>query len=506
MANYVSKISIDDVVANVKDNAAQTLCQGLRADLNSLSENVDTQVSTLDNKIDNINTSLTNKINTVNSELSNKINGVNTELSNKINGVNSELSNKINDVNAELSNDIESVNTTLSNSIDSVNTALTNDINELNSSITSINTEISTINSDIDNLQAEIDGITVNYENTYIVCKNSNNFDTINKAITQALTDGVSLTNPKTILVFGGDYNEKLVLNDVHGLNIIGVDRNGVKLHYNGSYPDCVVHAQGDITIKNISITQDNTSTYVIHCDPSSSDVSGTFSLINCKISNGTNAIGYGSGKDTTLIIKNCELSAVGEAVLYAHNSPYNKSNQGLIVCNNQFNLNNGNQFYLILDDAGNTAGVTSKMNVLFSGNYTNYQGWGKMKFRKNTSDTSLDTTYIPLDDSNIKFNANSRNNSGLCGINYNEGIFTFNGYIIFPSTAVSNYYETSIPMPVDTKNYTVTLIDATIPGVGSITGDMEMSGLNGWGVNIRTKNGGIVGRSIAVTAQLKCK
>ena len=384
----------------------------------------------------------------------------------------------------------------------------TNDIRDLKTLSTDNKNDITVLKKDVTDIKVELDNIEVTYANAYIVHKDSTKFQTINSAISKAKLDGVSLTNPKTIIVYPGDYNEQLILNDVHGLTIKGINPNSVVLHYNGSYPDCVIHAQGDISFINLTIKQDNSTTYVIHVDPSNTNVSGTIEFNNCIISGGSNAIGYGSGTNTELLVKNCTLSSTGDCVLYAHNSPYNKTGQRLTVINNLFKLSGSSQLYLRVDDAGYSNNqTTSVMNCLFANNSIDINAYGKMQFRKNTADSSTNKTSIPLNDSNIKFNANSNMNAGMPGINYREGNIGITGYLVFPANANTNgEYEVTLPVPFDTQNYTATLSSVTIPGVGNITGSFSIDGFYGWGVNIKTTNSGVAGKSLSVSVVFNCK
>lgn len=382
------------------------------------------------------------------------------------------------------------------------------DIATLTETTESQGTEIDSLSGRVDALEGEIGNADVDYANTYIVHKNSETYPTINSAIEQAITDGVSLNNPKTILVYAGDYNEQIVRDDIHGLSIVGVDKDSVIIHYNGSYPDCVIHVQGDISFENVTIKLDNSTTYTIHVDPSDTNVSGIIRFERCNIIGGSNAIGYGSGTNIELLVKSCTLSSQGDCVLYAHNSPYNKTGQKLTVINNMFKLVGGSQLYLRLDDAGySNANTTSVMECLFSGNCINYQGYGKMQFRKNTSDSGSNTTSIPLDDKNIKFNANSNNNSGMPGINYKVGTYNFSSYVLFPVNAETDgYYRVTVPLPFDTTNYTGSLSNVTIPGVGAITQQCVMDSYYGYGVNIGTTNSNASGKTLAISAVFKCK
>lgn len=380
------------------------------------------------------------------------------------------------------------------------------DIATLTETTESQGTEIDDLSGRVDALEGEMGNADVDYANTYIVHKNSETYPTINSAIEQAITDGVSLSNPKTIFVYAGDYDEQIILNDTHGLSIVGAGMDSVTLHYSGSYPDCVVHVQGDITFKDMTIKLDNATTYAIHCDPVDTSVTGKLSLINCKIIGGTNAIGYGSGTNTELYVDNCILSATGDACIYAHNSAYSgKSGQKLTLMNNLFNLTGSSQFILSLDDAGATQGVSSVMNCLFANNAHSYSGYAKIKFRKNTSSGSP-TGYIPRDDNNIIFRQNCKNNAGIPGMNYNEAQYTISGFILFPPNAdTGGKYVVTTPVPVDTKNYTGKFINATLPGVGDITGTCAIDGFYGYGINITCNNSACAGKTLSITCELYC-
>lgn len=342
-----------------------------------------------------------------------------------------------------------------------------------------------------------------------ITVGNSNaQYTGINDAITAAEGMKVSNENPVVIFVYPGEYNEQIILNDVHGLTICGSGKECTTITYNGSYPDCTIHCQGDVTFRSITIENTNQNTYAVHCDPVDTNVTGTLKFYDCAIVGGSNAIGYGSGQNTGLVIDNCVLQSTGTSVLYAHNSSYRKTGQSLIVTNNLFLLSSSSQYVLVLDDAGySNAQTTSVMSVLFSGNYTNLQGYAKMQFRKNTADPSSNTTYLPEGDSNILFNANSNNNSGIPGLNFNQGSFSFTGFILFPQNADSSgNYAVTIPMPFDTENYTGTITNVTVPGVGEITSQCTLDGFYGWGVNVSTSNSGAAGKVLAVNASFSCK
>lgn len=416
-----------------------------------------------------------------------------------------ETANTANSTANKASEDVGTLTTTVEG-FDERITDNSSDIKYNEGQITTLKNELQALTGRVNELETEIGDADVNYANTYIVHKNSETYNTISSAIEQAKTDQVSLSNPKVILVYPGDYNEQIILNDVHGLYIVGVSRESVILHYNGSYPDCVIHAQGDVSFANMTIRLDNATTYAIHCDPVDTSVTGKLSLIECNIVGGTNAIGYGSGNNTELYVNGCTLSASGEACIYAHNSAYSgRSGQKLTLLNNLFKLTGSSQYVLSLDDAGNTNGVSSVMNCLFANNSHDYAGYAKIKFRKNTSSGSP-TGYVPRSDSNILVRANCKDNAGIPGMNYNEAEYVISGFVLFPPNAdTGGLYVVTTPVPVDTRNYTGKLINATLPGVGDITSTCSIDGFYGYGINVTCNNSACAGKTISVTCELYC-
>ena len=110
-------------------------------------------------------------------------------------------------------------------------------------------------------------------------------FTTINRAITHALLFlRASINNPVTILIYPGVYNEQIILNDIHGLSFVGLGIDETIIQYNGSYPNCVVHVEGDMSFKNLTIRNTNPSTYAVHSDVLNDNITGVISFENCAI------------------------------------------------------------------------------------------------------------------------------------------------------------------------------------------------------------------------------
>ena len=327
-------------------------------------------------------------------------------------------------------------------------------------------------------------------------------FTTINHAITHALLFlKASINNPVTILIYPGIYNEQIILSDVHGLSFVGFGIDETIIQYNGSYPNCVVRVEGDISFKNLTIRNTNPSTYAVHSDVLNNNITGVISFENCAIYGGTSAIGYGSGEGVELFVKNCILGG-NENILYAHNSAYGGSNQRLTVLNNLF-VRRGNENVVMLDDAGYTNGDrVSQMLCTFNGNVFNYQGYGKIVFRKNTSQPGV--SYLPINDSNIICGAGNANNSNIEGLNFGRGNYAISCYFTVPTEANTlGQYYVSIPVEVYAPNYNTIINSVTVQGQGDVKGDFTVAAREAHFVHLLTTNSALAGRTLALSMNL---
>lgn len=335
------------------------------------------------------------------------------------------------------------------------------------------------------------------------VGKGGAQFTTINEAIAYANKIGYSKYNPITIFVYGGVYEEQIVLNDVHGLNIIGASPDNTIIQFNDAYPDCVIHVQGDVYFSNLRIQNLNTTTYAAHCDPVDTLVEGVVTFNNCIIQGGTSAIGYGSGQNTELRVTNCILSG-NSSILYAHNSSYTRTNQSLIVTDCLFK-HTTEEFVVLLDDAGYTNNDTkSPMRVVFANNTSDYSGYPKVRFRKTTGLPAGWFTYLPVYDANILFGTGNNGNSGINGLNFYLGKVDVSKYITLPANPDNGgYYRVSVDVPVDANNYNATINDVTLPGVGSVTANFSVESRANRCVHIVTSDSNYAGKSMSLSLSL---
>lgn len=364
--------------------------------------------------------------------------------------------------------------------------------------IESINSQLNQLGMTIANIKPYIFNLNDDYRYIF-VCKIENaRFQTIKEAIDWAVKGlGVSKQNPVGILIAPGVYNEKIVLNDVHGLSFYGLDKNSCIVQYNGTYPDCVVHVQGDYYFRNLTFRNTNKNTYIVHQDPSDSTVEGTVSFEDCVFDGGSNGIGYGSGANTTLKVVNSEFKNQGSYHIYGHNSPYARNNQKMILISNIFN----NKKCLMLDDAGATYGnsSTSKMDLYFKDNLCLYFSLGSVLFRPNTNNVSQNKPYITGANMQQGIGCSGNDNIPSMNCNFNNGvsgILKYNVYVYIPNAGVDNYSHVSIPVPVYANAYNVKINSLTLPGVGNFNSDVGLENKGNGFINfLFNNNASIVGK-----------
>lgn len=333
-------------------------------------------------------------------------------------------------------------------------------------------------------------------------------FQSINAALTYILSKSVSLNNPATIFIYPGIYNEQIVLDDVHGISFIGCGVGKTVIQSNGSYPECTIYVHGDYYFYNMSIINKNPSTYAVHSDSGDRLISGLVEFRNCHIKGGSNAIGYGAGNNTELRVCNCVLEA-SSSPIYAHNSPYGgRTGQKLTLLNNLF-YDNSEHMALSLDDAGYTYGQVSQMVCTIHGNTSNYAGFTRMQFRKNTGVPSTFTSYLPVNDSNIICSAKCSDNGNIPGMNFGQGKYDIATYLVMPANKSSydGKYWASIPINVYYNNYHTTLNNVSIPGIADVTSSFSIdTHSNEHFIFLSTTNDNIAGRSVSVNISMVVK
>ena len=241
-------------------------------------------------------------------------------------------------------------------------------------------------------------------------------FTTINDAIINAIEIGVSENNPIRILIESGYYNEQIILDNIHGLSLEGEGCDNTIIEYAGSYPDCVIHASGDIQFSNLTIRETG-STYAVHVDPVNTGVGGRVVFSGCSIQGGACAIGYGSGIGTEVHLINCELMG-SKYVIYAHNSPFSGTGQKLVINGCSF-IQTSEMAVALFDDAAYSYFRSSSPMVIIASNNT-YNGLtqGTIAFRKDTFSGEV-LNYIPDNEDNILLSPDNGNNSNILGLDY---------------------------------------------------------------------------------------
>lgn len=374
---------------------------------------------------------------------------------------------------------------------------------EVKESVDALNKQINTVDTTLNSLLTKLP--TIDGSMFITVGKNGAMYQSVNAALAYILSKSVSLNNPATIFIYPGIYNEQIVLDDVHGISFIGCGIGKTVIQSSGAYPDCTVHVQGDYSFYNMTIINNNPSTYAVHSDPVDKLTSGVVEFGNCHIKGGSNSIGYGAGINTELRVVNCVLEALSSPI-YAHNCAYGgRTGQKLTLLNNLF-YDNSEHMALLLDDAGYTNGnQVSQMVCTIHGNVSNYAGFTQMQFRKATGSPSTFTTYLPINDRNIICSAKCSNNGNIPGMNFGEGKYDISTYLLMPTNkSYDGKYRASIPIDVYYANYNTTLNNVTIPGIGDVTSTFSIDNQsNEHFIFLVSDNDNIAGRSVSVSISM---
>lgn len=374
---------------------------------------------------------------------------------------------------------------------------------EVKTSVDALTEQINTVDTILNSLLAKLP--TTDGSMFVTVGKNGAMYQSVNAALAYILSKSVSLNKPATIFIYPGLYNEQIVLDDVHGISFIGCGIGKTVIQSSGAYPDCTVHAQGDYSFYNMSIINNNPSTYAVHSDPVDKLTSGLIEFRNCHIKGGSNAIGYGAGNNTELSVVDCVLEA-SSSPIYAHNCAYGgRTGQKLTLLNNLF-YDNPEHMALLLDDAGYTnGGQVSQMICTIHGNVSNYAGFTQMQFRKATGSPSTFTSYLPINDSNIICSAKCSGNGNIPGMNFGEGKYDISMYLLMPpNKSYDGKYRASIPIDVYYANYNTMLNNVTIPGIGDVTSTFSIdTQSNEHFIFLVSENDNVAGRSVSVSISM---
>lgn len=188
-------------------------------------------------------------------------------------------------------------------------------------------------------------------------------FKSITEAVTYAKTIA-SKTNPITIIVYPGIYNEKIIIHNSY-ISIIGNNKQYcIIMNDKGDYDNAPIFASGNFYISNLTIkaTHDGTPNFVenrtddykigaygIHIDDSNyantDEKIGT--VENCIIYSAQNqAIGIGMAKNCKYIIRNCTLiNDTPDRMYELYTRPLKT---GALGCHRGYF--DGNSFYQILE------------------------------------------------------------------------------------------------------------------------------------------------------------
>lgn len=374
---------------------------------------------------------------------------------------------------------------------------------ELQKSVDTLTGQINNVDTNLNNLLTKLP--TTDGSMFITVGKTGAMYQSINAAIAYILSESVSLNNTATVFIYPGVYNEQIILDDVHGISFIGCGVGKTVIQSSGTYPDCTLHVQGDYSFYNMTIINNNPSTYAVHSDPVNKLTSGLIEFRNCHIKGGSNAIGYGAGNNTELMVSNCVLES-SSSPIYAHNCAYSgRTGQKLTLLNNLF-YDNSEHMALLLDDAGYTnGGQVSQMVCTIHGNVSNYEGFTQMQFRKATGSPSTFTTYLPVNDSNIICSAKCSDNGNIPGMNFGQGKYDISTYLVMPSNkSYGGKYRASIPINVYYANYNTTLNNVTIPGIGDITSTFSIdSQSNEHFIFLVSENDNVAGLTVSVSISM---
>jgi len=207
------------------------------------------------------------------------------------------------------------------------------------------------------------------------VAKKGGDYENIQDAVNNSL--GTSEDSKQLIYVHSGIYEE--TVNTVGKyVAIIGVDKSSVLITTKtGNYYTPPIETAGGCYFANLTIeatsedvvTLPTIPSYGVHMD---FEGVGTTEFFNCDIMSHQNAaMGIGLHQNQTLIINNCNLIKFSDGrvydggSLYFHNSPFDESNQKLIVKDTYVSTDLGKS--LIIDDARlNAGGVDVNTKVSF--------------------------------------------------------------------------------------------------------------------------------------------
>lgn len=322
----------------------------------------------------------------------------------------------------------------------------TNTNNEINNKIDSTTSALNKLKN------AVFDGDT---PSVITVAKNGGRFHTINEAITFA-KKYCSRTSRVTILIYGGIYNESIVLKKNPGIDLIGIGMP--EIITDAPYPNGPAYIYGDTYIEGIYFHSIGADSYAFHLDGSTDTSCGTsVNVVNCKfVSNNQPALGCGCTRGCRYTFINCLF--YGTDGIYVHNEAsanVDKQEFHAIGCKI-----NGKKHAVAIDDAAklNFGATGSPLVLNFANSYTNENINSMILFRLTNADNY---GYIPGDKNGISLSPASTTQIVALDYKYQGGYTITASIPTFKNTG-------AVYIPVENANLFNWKVTTSIPGSGT--------------------------------------
>ena len=316
-----------------------------------------------------------------------------------------------------------------------------------------INNKIDSTTSALNNLKnAVFDGDT---PSVIIVAKNGGRFHTINEAITFA-KKYCERNKRVTILIFGGRYEESIVLTKNPGIDLVGIGMP--EIISDAPYPNGPANIYGDTYIEGIYFHSIGPDSYAFHLDGSTDTSCGTsVNVVNCKfVSDNQPALGCGCTRGCQYTFINCLF--YGTDGIYLHNEAsanVDKQQFHAIGCKI-----NGKKHAVAIDDAPklNFGATGSPLVLNFANSYTTNNINSMILFRLTNTEKY---GYILGDKNGISLSPASTTQIVALDYKY-QGGYTITASV--PTYANSK----SVYIPVENANLFEWTVTTTIPGTGT--------------------------------------
>ena len=157
-----------------------------------------------------------------------------------------------------------------------------------------------------------------NPQNIIIVAKSGGDYTTITEAVARA---NDSSTNPVTILIMPGVYEESVYIGGSRNISLVGINKKTcIITDKSGLRENAPLEISGEVYVSNLTIYAtytdenvviNNLGSYAVHCDYVGQ---GTIEFFNCDIiSDCSSAIGCGTFSNQTIIFNKCLLKSTNK-------------------------------------------------------------------------------------------------------------------------------------------------------------------------------------------------